>query len=162
MTVTQVRKDPEDLTLSIEAEFDAPTKRVWELWEDPRQLEQWWGPPGYPATFVDHDLIPGGRTNYYMTGPDGDQSRGGWVVRAADPPRHIEFEDGFADAAGEPDPNMPSMIIRVTLDEQTGGGTHMVIETSFPSREVMEQMLTMGMDEGMAAALGQADSVLAG
>jgi uncharacterized protein YndB with AHSA1/START domain len=161
MTVTAVHKDTDALTMTVAAEFDAPAKRVWELWEDPRQLERWWGPPTYPATFVEHDLTPGGRTNYFMTGPEGDQPRGWWLVRTVDAPRHLEFEDGFADSAGAPDPSMPTTIIRVTLDEQSDGGTHMVIETSFPSREVMEQMITMGMDEGMAAALGQADALLA-
>ena len=50
MTVTSVRKDTEALSMTLEAEFDVPAKRVWQLWEDPRQLEQWWGPPTYPAT----------------------------------------------------------------------------------------------------------------
>ncbi|MEJ7695518.1 MAG: SRPBCC domain-containing protein [Candidatus Limnocylindrales bacterium] len=47
MTVTAVRKDPEDLTLTITAQFDASPERVWQLWADPRQLERWWGPPTY-------------------------------------------------------------------------------------------------------------------
>ena len=50
MTVTNVHKDPEALTMTITAEFDAPVERVWQLWADPRQLERWWGPPTYPAT----------------------------------------------------------------------------------------------------------------
>ena len=50
MTVTAVNKDPQNLTLKLDAEFDAPPERVWELWSDPRQLERWWGPPTYPAT----------------------------------------------------------------------------------------------------------------
>ena len=45
MTVTAVRKDPEALTMTLTAEFDASPERVWELWADPRQLERWWGPP---------------------------------------------------------------------------------------------------------------------
>src|SRR5207253_5868467 len=48
VTVTAVRKDPQRLTMTIEAEFDASPERVWQLWADPRQLERWWGPPGYP------------------------------------------------------------------------------------------------------------------
>jgi dihydrofolate reductase len=43
MTVTTVRKDPQRLTMTIEAEFDAAPERVWQLWADPRQLERWWG-----------------------------------------------------------------------------------------------------------------------
>ena len=50
MTVTAVRKDPQTLTMTLDAEFDAPPERVWQLWADPRQLERWWGPPTYPAT----------------------------------------------------------------------------------------------------------------
>ena len=48
MTVTVVRKDPETLTMTLTAEFDATPERVWDLWADPRQLERWWGPPDVP------------------------------------------------------------------------------------------------------------------
>jgi uncharacterized protein YndB with AHSA1/START domain len=71
MTVTSIRKDPAALSMTITTEFDSPIGRVWQLWENPRQLERWWGPPTYPATVVDHDLTPGGKVSYFMTGPDG-------------------------------------------------------------------------------------------
>ena len=48
----------------------------------------------------------------------------------------------------------------LTLEERPGGGTRMVIETRFPSAEAMEQLLAMGMEEGMAAAVGQIDDLL--
>src|SRR5688572_10990770 len=102
MPLTSVRKDPDAMTMTVAAEFDAPVERVWELWADPRQLERWWGPPTYPATVVDHDLNVGGRVNYFMTGPDGDTSAGWWRILAVEAPRRLEFEDGFADEAGEP------------------------------------------------------------
>ena len=160
MTVTKVTKDPEARTMTITSAFDASVARVWELWEDPRQLERWWGPPGYPATFVDHDLTPGGSVAYFMTGPDGDKAHGWWRVREVDAPHRLEFEDGFADDSGVPNPEMPTMTMRVTLVEQADGGTHMTIETFFPSPEAMERLLGMGMDEGMAEALGQIDALL--
>ena len=54
MTVTAVRKDPQTLTMTLEAEFDASPERVWQLWADPRQLERWWArrttPPPSPST----------------------------------------------------------------------------------------------------------------
>ena len=81
---------------------------------------------------------------------------------AIESPRRLEFEDGFADDAGNPNPDMPAMKIRVSLDDQPDGGTRMAIETAFPSIEAMEQMITMGMDEGMTAAMGQIDAVLRG
>ena len=71
MTVTAVRKAPQRLSLTVEAEFDASVERIWQLWADPRQLERWWGPLTYPATFTKHDLAPGSRIEYHMTGPRG-------------------------------------------------------------------------------------------
>lgn len=160
MTVTNVHKDPDAMTMTITAEFDAPIARVWQLWENPRELERWWGPPTYPATVVDHDLTPGGSVTYFMTGPEGDQSHGWWRVLAVDAPNRLEFEDGFADDAGKPSPDMPVMIIRVALNEQPGSGTQMAVETTFPSVEAMEQIIAMGMEEGFTSAIAQIDDLL--
>jgi uncharacterized protein YndB with AHSA1/START domain len=52
MSVISVDKDPVALTMTINTEYAAPIKQVWNLWEDPHLLEQWWGPPTYPATMV--------------------------------------------------------------------------------------------------------------
>jgi uncharacterized protein YndB with AHSA1/START domain len=132
-----------------------------QLWPDPRQLERWWGPPTYPATVVDHDLATGGRVTYFMTGPDGDESHGWWEVLAAEPPHRLLLKDGFADDSGTPIRTMPTTTTVVTLTERDGGGTLMAIETQFPSLEAMEQLMSMGMDEGMAAAMAQIDEILA-
>ena len=160
MGLTDIQQDTEGRTLTITAEYAAPVERVWQIWADPRQLERWWGPPSYPATVVDHDLRPGGTVNYFMTGPEGDQPRGYWRVLAVDAPRHLEFEDGFADEAGVPNPELPTTTTVVTLDEQPEGRTRMAIRTSFPSLEAMEQMVAMGMVEGITEAIGQVDGIL--
>jgi len=160
MTVTDVRTDPAALTMTISAEFDAPVERAWQLWEDPRQLERWWGPPTYPATVVDHDLSVGGGVTYFMTGPEGDRHHGWWRLVAVRAPSRLEFEDGFADDAGRPNPDLPTTTTRVTLEERPGGGTRMTIETTFPSTAAMEQMAAMGMEEGMTLAVGQMDDIL--
>jgi uncharacterized protein YndB with AHSA1/START domain len=161
MTVTSVRKDPKALTLTITAELDATLERAWQLWADRRQLERWWGPPTYPATVVDHDLTIGGRVTYFMTGPDGDKFHGWWQVLVADPPSGRELKDGFADDDGTPNDAMPTTTTVVTLTKRDGGRTRMAIETQFPSLEAMEQLVSMGMEEGMAAALGQVPAILA-
>jgi uncharacterized protein YndB with AHSA1/START domain len=160
MTVKEVTKDPATLTMVVTAEFDAPVERVWQLWADPRQLERWWGPPTYPATVVDHDLVPGGTVTYFMTGPEGDKHGGWWRVLAVDAPHSLEVEDGFSDDTGSPNPDMPSTIMRVVLSEE-GGGTKMVMTSTFPSLEAMEQLTDMGMEEGLRAAMAQMDVVLA-
>jgi uncharacterized protein YndB with AHSA1/START domain len=161
MTVSAVQKDPSALTMTLDAEFDAPVERVWELWADPRQLERWWGPPTYPATVTSHDLRPGGRVEYYMTGPEGDQPRGYWKVLEVEPPRRLVFLDGFANADGTPNEELPTSTGRVTIESIDDGRTRMSIESVFPSAQAMEQILAMGMEEGLKEAVGQIDAILA-
>jgi uncharacterized protein YndB with AHSA1/START domain len=162
MTVTAVRKDPQTLTMTLEAEFDASPERVWQLWADPRQLERWWGPPTYPATFTRHDLTPGSRVEYHMTGPEGDQPRGYWDVLEVDPPNRLVFRDGFANADGTPNTDLPVNTARVRIAKLGQGRTRMTIETVFPSAEAMEQALAMHMEEGLTQAVGQIDAILDG
>lgn len=161
MGVTAVHKDPERATMTVTAEYDVPAARAWQLWSDPRQLERWWGPPTYPATVEEHDLTPGGRVSYYMTGPEGDRPRGWWRVLEVEPPRRLVVEDGFADDSGQPVPDMPTMVMRLAIDDRPGGVV-ITIETTFPSLAAMEQLVAMGMEEGMQLAMGQIDAVLAG
>ena len=161
MTVTSVRKDPQNLTLTLEAEFDAPPERVWQLWSDPRQLERWWGPPTYPATFTRHELAPGGRAEYFMTGPEGDQHHGYWEVVEVAAPRRLVFRDGFANADGTPNSDLPRSIGRVSIEQVGPSRTRMSVESVFPTAEAMEQLLAMGMQEGLTEAVGQIDAILA-
>jgi uncharacterized protein YndB with AHSA1/START domain len=160
MTVTDVRKDTSSRSLTIDAEFGSPVERVWELWSDPRQLERWWGPPTYPATVVDHDLAPGARVAYYMTGPEGDRVHGWWRIVEVDAPRRLEFEEGFATADGTPDPDKPVTSMRVDLVADGESRTRMTIHSTFASAEAMDELLAMGMEEGMSEAMGQIDAIL--
>jgi uncharacterized protein YndB with AHSA1/START domain len=160
MTITAVRKDTDTLTMTLDAEFDASPDRVWELWSDPRQLERWWGPPTYPATVTSHDMRPGGRVDYYMTGPEGDRARGYWEVIEADAPHRLVFRDGFANADGTPNSDMPVNDVRVSIAE-IGGRTRMTIQSIFPDASAMEQLTAMGMEEGLKQSVGQIDAILA-
>ena len=161
MTVTAVRKDTDALTMTLDAEFDASPDRVWQLWADPRQLERWWGPPTYPATFTKHDLAPGSRVEYHMTGPEGDQPKGYWDVLETDPPRSLVVRDGFANDDGTPNPDFPEGEMRVRIEEIGDGRSRMSIVSIFPSTEAMEQLLAMGQEEGLTQAVGQIDAILA-
>ena len=108
MTVLSVDKDLNAKTMVITSEFDASVDAVWQLWANPRLLERWWGPPTYPATVDLHDLAPGGKVTYFMTGPEGDKHGGYWNVVEVDAPSRLVLEDGFADGdSGAPNDNMP-------------------------------------------------------
>jgi uncharacterized protein YndB with AHSA1/START domain len=146
--------------MTVVAQFAVPVARVWAAYADPRQLERFWGPPGWPATFVRHDFVVGGRSEYHMTGPNGDQSRGFFEFISIDEPRSFEVRDGFLDADGKPTAGMPTTTMRFTF-EPHAGGTRMVTVTKFPTLEALEQLLNMGMEDGMRAAMAQIDGILA-
>ncbi len=161
MSVTSVDKDLEGLTLTLIADFDAAIERVWQLWADPRLLERWWGPPTHPATVQGHDLTPGGDVTYFMTGPEGEKYHGWWRITSVDPPKSLEFTDGFADQDGTPMADMPATRVQMQLSERDGG-TRMELRSFFDSPEEMEKLVGMGMVEGLQLAVGQMDALLAG
>ena len=159
---TTVDKDATALTMTVTVELDVSVERAWQLWADPRQLERWWGPPTYPATVTEHDLESGGTVRYFMTSPEGEKHYGLWEVTAVDAPRRLEILDSFADDSGTKAESMPTTGMTLTLSELDGGGTLMTIHSQFASQESMEQLIEMGMEQGMLEALSQIEAILAG
>lgn len=161
MPVTDVTHDLDQLTLTIVAEFAAPPKRIWEVYADPRQLERVWGPPTYPATFVDHDLTPGGRMNYYMTSPEGERYYGYWEVRSVDEPHGFSIDDGFAlDEHFTKNPDLPVSAGDFGFAEHDGG-TRATFVSTYASAEALQQVLDMGVVEGATSAINQIDDLVA-
>jgi uncharacterized protein YndB with AHSA1/START domain len=160
MPITSVTSDAEALTLTVVGDYAVPVERLWDAWADPRQLEKFWGPETWPATFTRHDMAVGGQSRYSMTGPDGSTSHGWWRFLAVEPGRRLEVEDGFAHEDGRPNDAMPTMRMAWTFEE-TPTGSRFTCVTTFPSLEAMEQLAEMGMVEGLRSALGQLEDVLA-
>ncbi len=159
MPVVSCEKDPNALALVITAHFDAPPERAWQLWTDPRQLERWWGPPGFTTTFTTFELTPGGRIDYTMTSPDGEDHHDWWRVVAVDLPHTLDLADGLAYESGAPDPEMPVSGMLVAISEHNGGSA-MTVTTSFPSAEAMEEHNAIGFEEFMTMAMNKMDTLL--
>ncbi len=160
MPVTTIEKDPDQLTITIVADFAVPVRRLWDAYTDPRQLEQFWGPPTYPAKFLRHDVVTGGRSVYVMTGPEGDEHYGCWEWTSLDAPHSFEVLDWFANAAGEPNTELPAMRAEFAF-ETTGSGSRLTTTSRFDTLEQMQQLLDMGVLEGTREAMSQIDAVLA-
>ncbi len=159
MPITEIISNAADFTLKIVADYPVSVERLWEAYSDPRQIERFWGPEQWPATFTRHDMAVGGMSTYYMTGPDGNTSGGYWRFLTVEPYKSFEVLDGFADASGAPNDSMPTMRM-VFQFSQTATGSRFEIVTYFPSLEAMEELVKMGMMEGMKSAMGQIDAVL--
>jgi len=161
MPVTDVTTDPEALTLTLTADFAAPVERLWEAFTDPRQLERFWGPPGWPARFPDFDFSVGSRTVYYMTSPQGEKSYGSWEFLEIDAPRGFTVLDNFANEDGAPLDGMPVMRVVFTF-EPTDAGSRMVNVSHFASADALQQVVDFGAVEGSTMAINQLDRVLEG
>jgi uncharacterized protein YndB with AHSA1/START domain len=163
MTVWHVDKHPEAKTMVITAEFRASISDVWQLWADPRLLERWWGPPGFPASFEHHDLRPGGTITYHISGPagdDGDRFNGAWNVVEVAAPTRLVVEDAIVDDHGTPTDG--NSMTRMEIDIRAAGDTtRMILTTHFDSLQGMEQAIAMGVVEGMRACISQIDALLA-
>lgn len=160
MPITSVTSDPAALTITVVGEYNVPVERLWAAYSDPRQLERFWGPAEYPATFVRHDFAPGGRSHYFMTGPQGDRHHGYWEFVSVDAPRRFVVNDGFADETGAPNPSLPKMEVDFTFEPTATGSTFHSV-TTFASLADLEQVVAMGMEEGLRSAMAQLESVLA-
>ncbi|MBI5083165.1 MAG: SRPBCC domain-containing protein [Acidobacteria bacterium] len=155
MPLTSVTKDPETLSLTVVGDYPVSQQRLWDAFADPRQLERFWGPPAFPATFTLHDFKAGGRAEYFLALPDGGKWNGSWKFTAVNPISSFEAHDG-EDNAG--DANMPAgMTFKF---ETTPTGSRLTVVTRFSSIEAMQQTIP-GMEEGLRAAMPQLDAVLA-
>jgi uncharacterized protein YndB with AHSA1/START domain len=158
MTLITSRRNAEEESMTLVAEFEAAPERVWNVWEDPRKLERWWGPEPYPATFTRYEFEAGGQCRYYMTGPEDFLHRGWWRIDVLDEPRRIEFVQGLSGDDGEPLLDRGSVGGVITF-EPIATGTRMTVLVRFGSVELMEQ-LAVGMEQGMSIAIGQIDALL--
>lgn len=161
MPVTDVHEDHERFTLAVTTELDAPVDRVWELWSDPEQLQRWWGPPGYPATVLEHALTPGGQARWYLTSPEGDEYHGWWRVVSVDLPHTLQIEGGFAHDDGRPNDHLPVIRRDVELVTMSPKRTRMTMTTRFRSQADMTWMYRLGARGSLELAVRQLDALVA-
>jgi len=160
MPVTDVQHDKDNLTLTIVADFAAPVERIWEVYADARQLERVFGPPTYPATFVDHTLAPGSRTTYFMTSPEGEKFAGIWDIETVEEPTAFTFEDAFADQDFNVKPDLPVSKNSYAFAAH-GEGTRATYVSTYASADDLQRVLDMGVVEGATSAINQIDDLVA-
>jgi uncharacterized protein YndB with AHSA1/START domain len=148
-----------DTEIRITREFNAPPELVFRAWTVPEYVQQWWSPHPWTIPVCTIDLRPGGEWLYCMQGPDGTRSWGKSTYRQVIPNELLEFEDAFVDENGTPLEGMPTGIMRVEF-QNVGGRTRLVSTTTYPSAEQLDQVLAMGMAEGLGMGMDQLDALL--
>lgn len=81
MDKTNVTKDLDAKTITIERVFDATKDTLWRAYADKAWFEKWWGPEGWETTTKVFDLSAGGQIHYGMKCVDKNQ--GEWYGQEA-------------------------------------------------------------------------------
>lgn len=125
----------------IERTFDAPARRVWQMWTDPAHFAAWYGPDGARVPVAQMDVTVGGRRLICMEmdTPDGPMQM--WFTGEyleIDATRRLVYTESMADADGNivspadmgmPDDHPTTTEITVEFDD-LGDRTRMVLTHS--------------------------------
>lgn len=161
MNKTNIHRDLENATLTIERRFNAPRSRVWQAYTDAALLDRWWAPNPWKAATVVMDFRVGGYWHYAMNGPAGEQHFGRMDFLEIEPESRYVAADVFADAEGNADPQLPKQTFDTTfLDE--GAATRVVVVVDYESVEDLQKVIDMGIEQGVTMAQDQLEEILSG
>src|SRR5258706_14413299 len=82
--------------------FDAPRRLVFQAWNEPERVAQWWGPQGFTTISCQMDIRPGGAFRFGMRSPEGVDYWKRGVYREIVEPERVVFSFAWEDPAGQP------------------------------------------------------------
>jgi uncharacterized protein YndB with AHSA1/START domain len=157
---TPVWIDRDTRHLIVDRTFDAPRDLVWAAFTEPERMAKWWGPRGWDTTNREMDVRPGGVWHYCMTGPDGMESWGKAEYKEITPKDRIVYVDWFSDAEGNNNEQMPSVLTTFEFHD-LGAKTRVFATAEYAAVEALEQVIAMGMVQGLSESLDKLAELLA-
>ena len=151
--------DKEKKTITVEREFAAERRFVWDAYTKREILDQWWAPKPWKTKTKSLDFKEGGRWVYAMVGPNGEEH---WCLvdyKSIQPKKKFTGLDAFADAKGNVNKDMPQSKWEVSFSDK-GQATLVHIHISYDDFEQLEATLKMGFKEGLAMAMENLDELL--
>ena len=134
--------------------FDAPREAVYRAWTDPKQLGQWFPPKDFTSPRCEVDPRPGGIFRCDMKGPDGAVFVGKGLFREVVPNERLVFT--FAGEESVP----PPLLVTVLFEDQ-GKKTRLTMQQTAETVADYEDLLKMGVSEGMNQSFDKLDEQLA-
>ena len=152
-------KDIPNKHLTIIKDFDAPVDLVWKAWTQSDILDQWWAPKPWKAETKTMDFRVGGQWLYCMVGPNGEKHWCRVDYKAIEPQVSISSDSAFADEEGQTNPNLPSWNWLQQF-RQTSNGMTVTVVLTFANEASMEEIITMGFQQGFTMGLSNLDEYL--
>ncbi len=161
MTDSDQKVTTSEKELVLTRTFDAPRELTFAAYSSCQHLGSWWGPRTWPMVECTMDFRVGGVWHYCLRGPDeGDESWGRAVFEEIVEPERIVYIDAFSDADGNVNEEMPQTRSSVEFGD-ADGKTRLTLRATYPSAADLEQVLEMGMVDGITETLDRLDEYLA-
>ena len=142
----------ENLTVTVNREFDARLALVWNAFTKAEFLDQWWAPRPWISKTKYMNFKEGGRRFYAMVSPEGQEH---WSIQdftVISPTTSFKFFDAFADKNEKVNSEFPSSMWSLNFSETKGITTVNITITSKTLAD-LEQHLQMGFKEGFTMTL---------
>ena len=150
----------ENKTITVKREFAAELPLVWDAYTKSEILDQWWAPKPWKSRTKTMDFREGGYWHYAMVGPEGEEH---WALanyKTIDPKKRFTALDGFADAEGVVNTEMPQSKWEVsfTPKEEVTLVENLI---TFDDLAQLETIIQMVFKEGLTMAMEGLDALLA-
>ena len=147
---------PDDTSIVVHRDFDAPPDKVWRAMTEPEHLRRWLGDPSFPLTTCEMDVRVGGRYRWVFGQPDGPGTMGvGGSYEEVERPQRIVSVEQFDDFPG---PSTNTLV----LGERTDGRTAMVLTVRYVDRDMRDGWVASGMTVGLGRGYERLDEALQG
>jgi uncharacterized protein YndB with AHSA1/START domain len=151
--------DKKNNTITVKREFDAGRQLVWDCHTKSELLDKWFAPKPFTTKTKSMDFRNGGQWHYAMLDPNGAEY---WAIMSYDKIKPIEKYEGldaFSNEAGEINPELPRSHWAVSFEDR---GERTMVQTiaTYKTLADLDQVLQMGMQEGLASTLEKLDELL--
>lgn len=151
--------DKDRHTIMIHREFNGPQQLVWDCHTKSELLDQWFAPRPLSTKTKHMDFREGGYWHYAMITPDGQEFWNRIDYKTITPIDGYTAQDGFSDASGTINPDLPGSNWDVTFTAQENRTLVMTI-VQYASAESLQAVIDMGVENGMASTLERLDELL--
>jgi len=154
MTTNELKVSlPNDTDVLWERSFDAPAALVFDCLTKPEHVQHWMANFGYKLDAT-ADVKIGGFFRYHFHNDAGESFVLSGDYLELDPPFRAVSTEGLGEG-----PDIPRATNVLTLKERDGR-TYMSIVMSFDSKQMRDEVLATGMEQGAAVSYDQMDAYL--
>jgi uncharacterized protein YndB with AHSA1/START domain len=146
---------PSDREIVITREFDAPRRRVFEAWTNPRHVKQWYGCGEVDLVACEIDLRVGGEYRYVLVGQDGSEHVMTGQYLEIVPPTRLVYTERYVSKQFESE----EAFLPITFAERDGRSklTSTVLHKNAANRDMH---LNSGVEKGAGLTLDRLEQHL--